>query len=408
MTNYRPPLIGVIGKTNVGKTTFFSAATLVNAEISNRPFTTINPNIGIGYVRVRCPHAELGLPSCEPRTGFCLRGTRFVPVELIDVAGLIRGAHEGRGLGNKFLDDLRKADALLLVIDAAGATDDSGNPLPPGSSDPAEEAATILDEVAHWLAGILASDWRRLITKVESQAIDPAEAIAERLSGLGVKRVHASEALRRSALEKKRLSEWTRDDLLRFARELRAVSKPLLIVANKADLPEAKEGLERLRGAFSDILVVPASAQAELALKRAWAAGLIDYVPGEGSFVVRESGRLSEAQRRALEYVKRRVLEIYGSTGVQQAIEKLVFEVARYVAVFPVENAEKLTDGEGRILPDVFLVREGSTVREVARLVHTELAEKFVAAIDARRGVKLGEDSEVYNGMVFKVITRAR
>ncbi|PNV77899.1 MAG: redox-regulated ATPase YchF, partial [Thermoproteota archaeon] len=103
-------LLGIVGKTNVGKSTFFSAATMSEVEIGDRPFVTIKPNEGVGYVRVRSVCTELNV-RCDPKYGWCNGINRFVPVKLMDVAGLVPGAHQGRGLGNQFLDDLRKSDA---------------------------------------------------------------------------------------------------------------------------------------------------------------------------------------------------------------------------------------------------------------------------------------------------------
>ena len=97
-------LIGIVGKTNCGKSTFFKAATLANVEIANRPFVTLKPNQGIGFVKVECPEKQAG-KKCSPNHGFCVNGERFIPIKLIDVAGLVPEAHLGKGRGNEFLDD---------------------------------------------------------------------------------------------------------------------------------------------------------------------------------------------------------------------------------------------------------------------------------------------------------------
>src|SRR2546427_12519009 len=109
--------LGVVGKPNVGKSTFFAAATLAPVHIANYPFTTVQANHGVAYVRKKCPHLELG-QSCKPKNAPCQGGTRLLPIERLDVAGLVAKAHGGRGLGNPFLDDLRQRPARLPALAA--------------------------------------------------------------------------------------------------------------------------------------------------------------------------------------------------------------------------------------------------------------------------------------------------
>jgi ribosome-binding ATPase YchF (GTP1/OBG family) len=146
-------LIGVVGAPNKGKSTFFSAATLIDAQIANYPFTTITPNRGVTYVRAPCPHVALGLMKCDPKNSKCVGGLRLVPVGMIDVPGLVPDAHAGKGLGNKFLDSIREADVLIQVVDATGKTDLQGNPCENAS--PSEEVAFLQEEIALWVADIM-------------------------------------------------------------------------------------------------------------------------------------------------------------------------------------------------------------------------------------------------------------
>ena len=125
--------VGLAGKPNAGKSTFFKAATLAEVEIANYPFTTIDANHGVSFVRVPCPCKELGAGK---ECGRCQDGVRYVPVELIDVAGLVPDAHLGKGLGNEFLDSLRVAEAVIHVLDASGSADAEGNPVGVGNYDP--------------------------------------------------------------------------------------------------------------------------------------------------------------------------------------------------------------------------------------------------------------------------------
>jgi len=404
LVNYALPLVGIVGKTNVGKSTFFSAATEVDVEISNRPFTTINPNNGIAYVRDKCPHVEFGLQGCNPRTGFCKNGTRFIPIELMDVAGLIPGAHMGRGLGNKFMDDLRKADVFLLVVDASGSTSPEGVPVKPGTFDPVEEVKNVLREIDLWFLRIVSSNWDKLAVSVDTSGKDPVDALTDKLSGIQVSRASIMKTLEETGLSRKKLSSWTKEELEMFAFTLRRNSKPLVIVANKADIPASLDNIKRLREEFKDTPVIPASAEAELALKKAAKAGIIEYMPGDSSFAIKKPEKLSDAQRKALRYIEEKVMQKYGSTGVQQAIETAVYQVLGRVPVYTVEDPVRLTDKKGNVLPDVFLVDRRATIRDVAYLIHSDFARNLVGAINAKTKLRISGDSPVQHGLVVKFI----
>jgi len=398
-------LAGVVGKTNVGKSTFFAAATMAPVEIGNRPFVTLEPNIGIGYVRVKCAHTELGLPRCDPAKGYCVNGWRFVPVKLADMPGLIPGAHKGRGLGNQFLDKIRQADAILLVVDAAGATDADGNPVPPGTYDPVEEVRFLERELDEWIYSIIRRDWDKFALRVSTTGESVAEALARRLSGLSVRREHVERALENAGLVGKKLTSWGQDDLRLFATEIRR-SKPIVVAANKADIPEAEDNIKRMRRELEHP-IVPASALAELVLRKAARAGYIRYIPGDSDFEIVDDSRLSSKQKRGLEYIRENVLKKWGSTGVQQAINKVFLEALNMVVVYPVEDASKYTDGRGRVLPDAYLVPRGTTARELAYMVHTDLGRTFLYAINAKTRMRVGEDYVLQDGDVIKVVATA-
>lgn len=403
-----PPekLIGVVGKANVGKSTFFAALTLASVDIGDRPFVTLEPNTGIAYLRKKCVHVELGLEKCDPSKGFCINGWRFIPVKVVDVPGLIPGAHRGRGLGNRFLDSLRQADAFILVVDAAGATDSDGNPAPPGTGDPVEEVRSMLEELDRWIYGILSKDWDRFAKRVSTSGENPVEALSQRLSGLSVKRVHVEEALKKTGLEGIPLSKWSSDDLFSFARAIRA-TKPMVIAANKADLPTARDNIRRLVREFPDIPVIPTSAAAELALRRAARAGLVEYLPGDREFRVRPGAKLTKKQASGLEYIRKHVFEQWGSTGVQDALNRLVFDVMGMIVVYPVEDANRYTDSSGRVLPDAYLVEKGTTARELAYMVHTDLGKTFLYAINAKTKTRIGEDYVLKDNDVIKIVAAA-
>ena len=394
--------LGIVGKPNVGKSTFFAAATLAPAVIANYPFTTIEPNRGIAYIRKPCPHGDLGKP-CGPRNAPCQDGTRLVPVELLDVAGLVPRAHEGRGLGNKFLDDLRQANAFIHVVDATGGTDFEGNPVPPGSHDPLEDVRFLEDELAYWIAGILSRNWEKEARRADLEEVPPEKLVHDRLTGLGLAEAQVHTALRDSPLDGK-MARWSPEDLRGLGAALLRRGKPMLVAANKADLV-SEEQLRRLTTA-EGIRAVPTASEYELALRRAAKAGLVTYEPGAPSFEVRESGKLTAAQAKALDGIAS-FLEARGPTGVQACIEEAAERLLNLIVVYPVEDETHWTDKKGNVLPDAFLVPRGSTARDVAFKVHTDLGNHFIRAINARTKMVVGHDHPVQDGDVLKIVAKA-
>ena len=393
--------VGLVGKPNVGKSTFFSAATLAPAQIADYPFTTIEPNRGVAYVRVRCPHLDLGTP-CAPNHGACEDGTRLVPMEVLDVAGLVPRAHEGRGLGNKFLDDLRQAAAFVHIVDASGRTDFEGNAVKEGTHDPTEDVKFLEEELAYWILGILERDFEKNARKAELEEVPIERFVHERVSGLGLSEAQVIVAVREAGLPA-RPSTSKKGDLLRLADALRRRGKPMLLAANKVDLAPP-ENLEKLRG-LAGYEVVPTAAEFELALRRAAKAGFVDYVPGASSFAIRDAAKLTDAQRKGLDRVAA-FLKAFGSTGVQTCIEHVVFKLLDLLVVFPVEDETHWTDKKGHVLPDAFLVPRGSTAKDLAFRVHTDLGQHFIRAIDARTKMVVGSDHALRDGDVVKIVAK--
>jgi len=395
-------LIGVVGKPNTGKSTFFSATTLIPVPIENRPFTTITSNRGIAYVRSTCVCKELQVDD-QPKNSLCIDGFRLIPVELIDCAGLVPDAWQGRGLGNYFLDEIRKADALIHVVDAAGATDEEGGLCSPGTRDPLKDVAFLDREITMWLAQILRKDWRRMSQTLETTRGDLTEALYAKLSGLAISKASILEALKTTGLNPDKPLEWGDEDFTRFADELRQKAKPMMIAANKLDLPHAEENIRRLRTLRYP--VVPCSAEAELILRRAAQSGLIDYRPGDATFKIKADAGLSNEQRKALAFVMERVVKQWGSTGVQDVMDTAFFTLLNMITVYPVENVEKLSDHDGRVLPDAFLVPSGTTAKQFAYLIHSDLGDAFIYAVDARTKKRLSETYVLQDRDVIKIVS---
>jgi hypothetical protein len=379
-------LIGFVGKPSSGKSSMFKAATLIDVKITGIPFCTIEPNIGIGYVTVDCVEKEFSV-KCKPRYGFCKNGKRFVPVKLIDVAGLVPGAHEGRGLGNQFLDDLRQASILIHIVDFSGLTDEEGKATT--GHDPAKDIEFLEKEIDMWFASVIRKAFSKLEKLVGKSQSDMIEILSQQLSGLEVTKEDIQKVLNKVSVA----------DVDNFARELRKISKPILIAANKIDLKPAQENFERLKGKYE--YAVPTSAEAEIALKKAAEKGLVNYTPGNG-FEVKQA--LEDRQKKALEFIQKNVIDKYGSTGVQECLNKAVFDLLGYIAVYPVEDENKLSDKSGNVLPDVFLMPPKSTALDLAFKVHTDIGKKFICAIDARTKKRLAKDYRLKDKDIIKIV----
>ena len=389
-------LIGIVGKPSVGKSTFFKAATMVEVPIAEYPFTTIEPNEGVGYVKVEDPGKFFNVES-NPRHGFLMNGWRFVPVKLLDVAGLVPGAHLGKGLGNKFLDDLRQADALIHIVDASGSTNEKGEKVPMGSYDPSNDIKFLEEEIDYWFAGIFKRGWEKFSKSVKG-GVD--KAIAERFSGLKINREMVKKAI--GDLDKP-LRDWNDKDILEFSSRLRKVSKPMIIAANKCDLPTSEENIEKLKKEFPDYMIIPTSSEAEIALKEADKKGLIRYIPGDNHFEILRENELTDTQKKALEFIDEKILKVYGSTGVQEILDSVVFKLLKYIVVFP-GGVNSLMDSQGRVLPDAFLMPQNSTAIDFAETIHTDLAKGFIKAIDVKTKRVVGKDYKLKNGDVIEIV----
>ena len=390
--------IGLLGKANVGKSTFFSAATETPVQIGNFPFTTIQPNVGIAYVNTTCACKHFKI---EHRNPLCVYGTRFIPVKLVDVAGLVPGAHEGKGLGNQFLDDARQAEVLIHIVDISGSTDIQGQPVNIGTHDPREDIKFVEDEFDFWFKQILEREWPKLSKEIEKKSTKLVDGITDRFSGLGVKEYQVHEVLQNLDLLTKKPTEWNDSVLTKFAQMLRKKTKPMLIAANKADLCKDLDITNELH---KDRDIVNCSAETELLLKKAAKANLIDYIPGNEKFVMNKNVDLSPPQKEALNLVES-VLSKLNSTGIQTALNSAIFRVLKLIVVFPVEDETRLSNKDGKVLPDAKLLSENATAKNLAETIHQDIAKGFLYAVDVKTKQRIGADHQLKNGDVIKIVS---
>lgn len=396
--------VAMIGKPSAGKSTFFKAATLSEVDIANYPFTTIKPNHAIGFVKVKDPARDFGKRS-DPRMGYVHGEYRFVPVDMIDVAGLVPGAHKGEGMGAQFLNDLNQADILIHVIDASGSVNEKGEAVQPGSYDPAKDVAFLEDELDYWYKDILGKSWEKLSRQTQQEKREIHKTIAKQMSGVGVDEELAQEAITKSGIGAKGFRDWDDSDLLKLARYLRERTKPMLIAANKIDVPSAKENYERLKRDFPHYMIIPCSAESELALREAHKHEMIEYIPGSDSFETTNEDKLSEKQKKALEFISANVLKQYGGTGLQNVLNTAVLELLEYKPIYP-GGVSKLEDSDGNVLPDCFLMPKDATALDFAFKLHTDFGKNFIKAINVRTKLPVGKEHVLSPGDIVEIAAK--
>ena len=393
-------IIGLLGKANVGKSTFFNSATDLSVQMANFPFTTIDPNVGIAFVRINCVCKELGVLD-NPSNSRCIDGVRFIPIKLVDIAGLVPGAHSGKGLGNKFLDDARQSDVIIHVVDIAGSTDEEGRPVSLGDGDPLTDIEFVENEFDLWIHSLILKDWNKVVKESENLKQKIEYTISKRLSGLAISEKIIGKAINDLNLNKKPL-EWSNDDLLLLCKQIRQVSKPIIIAANKADLPSAEKNISKLKSL--NRLFFPCVSEAELLLKRALQKNIIYYLPGDSSFEIKNEKNLSDKQKDALITVSK-VLKKFGSTGVQNILNHACFKILDKIVVYPVEDELKFTDKKGNVLPDARIVSKNITAKELANIIHKELGKGFLYAIDARSKQRISAEHILKNNDIIKIVS---
>ncbi|MHA1201773.1 MAG: redox-regulated ATPase YchF [Candidatus Heimdallarchaeaceae archaeon] len=398
-------LIGIVGKPSCGKSTFLNALTMVDAKVGDYPFTTVEPNRGTAYVRSPCV-CKIHNVKDNPINSICKDGIRFLPVKILDVAGLVPGASEGRGLGNKFLDDLRQADVLLHIVDASGSLDSEGNPIDKGSWDPVEDVKFLDKELDAWIFAIIQRDYGTMKKKAMAEKLHLSKLLHEKLTGLAIKRHVIAEAIREVSIIDDDPSTWD-ENLAELVTTMRKKAKPMVIIANKIDQPKAEENLNKLKEQLS-IDVFPAAALAEVFLRTEQERNTISYNLGDSEYQLVDEEKLGEQKKILLEKIDKSLLKKYGSTGVQTILSHVVFTLLDMIVVYPVEDTSKLADKAGNVLPDAFLVPRGTTAIEFAGKIHTDFANNFIHAQLAPSGRRIGADYELQNNDIIKIFSAAK
>ncbi|NVM19242.1 MAG: redox-regulated ATPase YchF [Candidatus Lokiarchaeota archaeon] len=398
-------LIGIVGKPSAGKSTFLNAACLTNAKVSELPFTTIEPNKGIAYVKTKCVCKDLNLKD-DPKNSYCLNGNRFIPVNVLDVAGLVPDAHKGKGLGNRFLNDLSKADLLIHIVDISGSLDKSGKRIKVGENDPYEDVVFLENEINLWFKQILErEDWTKFIKSHARERKIFIEELYKRLSGIKINKNQIILALKNSNLEEKNPSLWSDEDLLSFSTKLREISKPILILANKIDKEIGLENYTKLKNKIEGE-IIPCSALAEFFLRKYHQEKKIEYMPGSNNFTILNESNLGHNELEMLKNIREKILVTFSETGIQNALTFAVFDILNQICVYPVSDLNKFSDNNDNVLPDAFLVKQGTMLRNFIRdKIHTDLADHFIFGIDARTKKRLGENYELKHNDIIKIIT---
>jgi ribosome-binding ATPase YchF (GTP1/OBG family) len=398
-------LIGIVGKPSCGKSTFLNALTMVGAKVGDYPFTTINPNRGTAYVRSPCVCKKHGVTD-NPKNSKCEDGIRFLPIQFLDVAGLVPGASEGRGLGNKFLDDLRQADVLIHVVDSSGSLDAEGNQVDKGSWNPIDDVKFLEEEIDAWIYAIIQRDYVMIKKKATAEKLKLSALLHEKLTGLAIKKHIIEESVRDVGMIDDDTSTWD-EKLKELVTTIRKKAKPIVIVANKIDQPTAHNKYLKMKEDL-DTEVFPVSALAEVFLRTEHENKTISYSVGGSTFETLDREKLGSNKETLLEKIKADLLEKYNSTGVQDVLDYVVFELLNMIVAYPVEDITKLTDKSGNVLPDAFLVPKGTKAIDFAAKIHTDFAANFIHGQLAPSGRRVGADYELENNDILKIVSATK
>lgn len=329
-----------------------------------------------------------------------------MPIELLDVAGLVPGAHQGRGLGNKFLDDLRHADALIHVVDASGTVDAEGKET--RGYDPSVDIAWLRGEIVAWILGNLMQRWpsvRRRHVAVKATAV---ETLQGQFSGYGATSTVVVRALDRAKIREP-LEEWSDETVALIVNAFVDEKFPTVIALNKIDHPDADKNIAKIAKMQDPNTIVLCSAISEIFLRKMAKQGYIKYVEGSEFVDTREDlvaqgdatggglKELDEKNRNRIENLKDMVLYRFGSTGVVQVLSKAA-ELLGLVPVFPVRNTATFSSGASEskfVFRDCVLVKKGLTVGDVAKKV---MGDAPIAYAEGVGGLRVSEDDIVAVG----------
>ncbi|MGP6239928.1 GTPase [Cuniculiplasma sp. SKW4] len=378
--------IGITGKPNAGKSTLFSSLTETVVAIGDYPFTTVEANKGIAYLREKCPHTELG-KQCNPRRGRCLNGIRYIPVEVMDVPGLIEGASQGKGMGNQFMDSLREASALINLI--SPVTDEKKLMTLDEIKQSAEE---VENEIFLWFSSRFGSDWERFSKKVSHLSIPNEEKILMKASffGIGLKEVRKILSITKM---NDNVSIWGDDEIMEFTRAVLKIIRPIKRVVNKGDL---LENTREIKAQGFHVI----SADYELSIMKAFKSGIIKDMNS-----LEPSEKANERQREAL-YLIRKSYESGKLERISDVISGIVKTDLQKIVVFPVYDENKWTDKEGNVLPDAFLMDQGDTAEDLAFRIHTDIGNGFIRAINGRTKMILGRSYLLKDGDVIRIVAK--
>ncbi|MHA2031874.1 MAG: YchF-related putative GTPase [Candidatus Kariarchaeaceae archaeon] len=392
-------LIGIVGKPSSGKTTFLNALCNTSAKTADYPFTTINPNQGVGYVTTPCVCQELNV-TCNPRNSECINQVRKIPIKIIDVAGLVPGAHEGKGMGNQFLSDLTQADILIHVLDISGSLNEEGEQVKAGSHNPEKDIVFLENEIAHWINGILKKDWLKAVRKVKTEKKNILDFISEKLTGLKIKKATIHKAISIQKLNSSRVDEWNDEEILALCHEIQRIGKPIIIAANKIDRPTSLENFNILKEKYGE-LIIPTSALTDIVLNKFKANDKIQYIAETGSLTI--TGEVSEKEKAVLDKIESEILNKFGTTGIFQTLNHAVFNILELIPVYPVADPSKFSDQDGKVLPDVYLVNKGTSVKDFAGIIHQDLYNNFIHGLDVKTNRKLSDKHELKPSDIIKI-----